>query len=137
MCLKRCTKFRNIIENRNNCSRIFWSNYIRIKCLGPWLIYTVSKYVIEISSLKTCLQILKHTQSNYVILAQLNGFKKVIIYKIFNSSFINLLIQSNYQGESSVAYICSRYYRAPELIFGATDYECTIDVWSVGKINLF
>jgi len=25
-------------------------------------------------------------------------------------------------GEPSVAYICSRYYRAPELIFGATEY---------------
>lgn len=26
-------------------------------------------------------------------------------------------------GESNIAYICSRYYRAPELIFGATDYR--------------
>jgi len=25
-------------------------------------------------------------------------------------------------GETNVAYICSRYYRAPELILGATDY---------------
>ena len=25
-------------------------------------------------------------------------------------------------GEASVSYICSRYYRAPELIFGATEY---------------
>ena len=29
-------------------------------------------------------------------------------------------------GEPNVAYICSRYYRAPELIFGATDY--TVDI---------
>ena len=35
-------------------------------------------------------------------------------------------------GEPNVAYICSRYYRAPELIFGATDYSCGIDVWSIG-----
>lgn len=27
-----------------------------------------------------------------------------------------------YKGEPNVSYICSRYYRAPELIFGATDY---------------
>merc|ERR1719479_459701 len=33
-----------------------------------------------------------------------------------------------------VAYICSRYYRAPELIFGATNYTSTIDVWSVGCV---
>lgn len=38
------------------------------------------------------------------------------------------------QGESNVAYICSRYYRAPELIFGATDYTCVIDVWSLGCV---
>ena len=38
------------------------------------------------------------------------------------------------QGEGNVAYICSRYYRAPELIFGATDYTCVIDVWSLGCV---
>ncbi len=37
-------------------------------------------------------------------------------------------------GEPNVAYICSRYYRAPELIFGATDYSCAIDVWSMGCV---
>ena len=36
------------------------------------------------------------------------------------------------RGEPNVSYICSRYYRAPELIFGATDYTCQI-----GKIDLF
>ena len=30
------------------------------------------------------------------------------------------------RGEPNVSYICSRYYRAPELIFGATDYTCDI-----------
>lgn len=28
--------------------------------------------------------------------------------------------------EPNVSYICSRYYRAPELIFGATDYTTAI-----------
>ena len=32
------------------------------------------------------------------------------------------------RGEPSVSYICSRYYRAPELIFGATEYDSQIDV---------
>lgn len=36
--------------------------------------------------------------------------------------------------EPNVAYICSRYYRAPELIFGNQFYTPTIDVWSVGCI---
>lgn len=30
------------------------------------------------------------------------------------------------RGEPNVSYICSRYYRAPELIFGATDYQTNI-----------
>jgi glycogen synthase kinase 3 beta len=38
------------------------------------------------------------------------------------------------RGEPNVSYICSRYYRAPELIFGATDYTCSIDVWSAGCV---
>lgn len=37
-------------------------------------------------------------------------------------------------GEPNIAYICSRYYRAPELIFGATDYTYAIDMWSVGCV---
>jgi len=38
------------------------------------------------------------------------------------------------KGEQNVSYICSRYYRAPELIFGATEYTNAIDVWSVGCV---
>jgi serine/threonine protein kinase len=36
------------------------------------------------------------------------------------------------KAEANVAYICSRYYRAPELIIGATFYTNAIDVWSAG-----
>lgn len=38
------------------------------------------------------------------------------------------------KGESSVSYMTSRYYRAPELIFGSTKYDCAIDMWSAGCI---
>jgi len=38
------------------------------------------------------------------------------------------------RNEPNVSYICSRYYRAPELIFGATDYTTMIDVWSAGCV---
>ncbi|TPX42224.1 hypothetical protein SeMB42_g05232 [Synchytrium endobioticum] len=37
-------------------------------------------------------------------------------------------------GEPNVSYICSRYYRAPELIFGSTSYNVSIDVWSTGCV---
>ncbi|CAB3371043.1 Hypothetical predicted protein [Cloeon dipterum] len=38
------------------------------------------------------------------------------------------------KAEPNVSYICSRYYRAPELIFGAIDYTTKIDVWSAGCV---
>lgn len=38
------------------------------------------------------------------------------------------------KGEPNLAYICSRCYRAPELIFGSTNYTTQIDMWSVGCI---
>lgn len=38
------------------------------------------------------------------------------------------------KGEPNLAYICSRCYRAPELIFGSTDYNTQIDMWSAGCI---
>lgn len=52
--------------------------------------------------------------------------------------FINIYITSSAKilvpGEPNVSYICSRYYRAPELIFGATNYTLNIDVWSTGCV---
>jgi glycogen synthase kinase 3 beta len=39
-------------------------------------------------------------------------------------------------GEPNLPYICSRCYRAPELIFGATHYTTMIDIWSMGCVML-
>lgn len=36
------------------------------------------------------------------------------------------------KSENNVAYICSRYYRAPELIFANLEYDSSIDIWSYG-----
>ena len=36
--------------------------------------------------------------------------------------------------EENISYICSRYYRAPELIFGSRNYNQKIDLWSVGCV---
>ncbi|TPP58177.1 Glycogen synthase kinase-3 alpha [Fasciola gigantica] len=37
-------------------------------------------------------------------------------------------------GTANVSYISSRYYRAPELLFGAQLYTCAIDTWSAGCV---
>ena len=38
------------------------------------------------------------------------------------------------EGQKNIAYIRSRYYRAPELIFGSVYYTNQIDVWSAGCV---
>ena len=40
----------------------------------------------------------------------------------------------NEDSKQSVSYICSRYYRAPELMFGSRDYSTAIDIWSAGCV---
>jgi glycogen synthase kinase 3 beta len=36
--------------------------------------------------------------------------------------------------ESNISYICSRFYRPPELVVGATYYTTQVDVWSIGCV---
>ena len=39
-----------------------------------------------------------------------------------------------HEDEESVSYICSRFYRAPELLLSATHYTNAIDIWSAGCV---
>eukprot|EP00758_Cryptobia_borreli_P004448 Tbor_TRINITY_DN4380_c0_g1::TRINITY_DN4380_c0_g1_i1::g.7746::m.7746/K03083/GSK3B; glycogen synthase kinase 3 beta len=36
--------------------------------------------------------------------------------------------------EDNISYICSRYYRAPELLLGCKRYSTAVDLWSVGCV---
>ena len=36
----------------------------------------------------------------------------------------------------SVSYICSRYYRAPELLCGSTDYTCLIGAYHCVNVGI-
>ncbi|KAJ3432998.1 glycogen synthase kinase-3 alpha [Anaeramoeba flamelloides] len=38
------------------------------------------------------------------------------------------------KGVVKTSYICSRYYRAPELLFSSTGYTNKIDLWSIGCV---
>jgi len=37
-------------------------------------------------------------------------------------------------GDRNVFYICSRFYRAPDLMFGRDDYGCEVDMWAAGCV---
>jgi len=37
-------------------------------------------------------------------------------------------------GEANVFYICSRFYRSPDLLFGREDYAFEVDVWAVACV---
>ena len=47
---------------------------------------------------------------------------------------LSALLRSMAHGRMQHSQMWCRYYRAPELIFGATDYTAAIDVWSVGCV---
>jgi serine/threonine protein kinase len=55
---------------------------------------------------------------------------KTHVLKICDFGSAKILVPT----EPNISYICSRYYRAPELIFGATNYTTAIDIWSTGCV---
>lgn len=62
----------------------------------------------------------------------------ILFFSLFSNIFFPLftitLLVDQVKGEANISYICSRFYRAPELIFGATEYTTSIDIWSAGCV---
>lgn len=102
-------------------------NHTKAKKLVP-IMYTkvymfqVARSVAYIHSLGICHRDIK--PQNLLLNAQTHETK------LCDFGSAKMLIK----GEPNVAYICSRYYRAPELVFEATEYTTSIDVWSLGCV---
>lgn len=47
---------------------------------------------------------------------------------------IDIGIEINGQQAELTYQVCTRWYRAPELLYGATDYDYDVDMWSVGCV---
>ncbi|KAJ3314574.1 regulator of ime2 [Boothiomyces sp. JEL0838] len=101
--------------------------YTKLKQSMPMLniklyIYQLFRSVAYIHSLGICHRDIK--PQNLLLDPNLG------ILKLCDFGSAKLLIE----GEPNVSYICSRYYRAPELIFGSTTYNVSIDIWSSGCV---
>lgn len=53
--------------------------------------------------------------------------------KICDFGLARILNSQEYKNDMT-DYICTRWYRAPELLVGANDYTTAVDMWSVGCI---
>ena len=103
--------------------------YVKMKmafpdALGKIYAYQMFRSLAYIHSLGICHRdikpqnILVDTQTHRVVMCDFGSAKKL------------------QPGETSVAYICSRYYRAPELILGEEQYSVEIDIWSIAGLTI-
>ncbi|KAF9620523.1 hypothetical protein IFM89_013144 [Coptis chinensis] len=73
---------------------------------------------------------LRYFKQGYELLHQMEPYINQGQLWFLKSHFCSVMVP----GEPNISYICSRYYRAPELIFGAIEYTTAIDMWSVGCV---
>jgi glycogen synthase kinase 3 beta len=120
-------------ENLYRCSRSFTKVKQNMPILEVKLyMYQVLRSLAYIHSMGICHRDIKPQN---LLLDPARG-----ILKLCDFGSAKILVK----GEPNVSYICSRYYRAPELIFGATDYTtfigtpsyvcANVDIWSTGCV---
>lgn len=102
-------------------------NHTKAKKLVPLMytkvyLYQVCRALAYIHSLGICHRDIK--PQNLLLDPQTH------IVKLCDFGSAKILVK----GQPNVAYICSRYYRAPELVFEATEYSTAIDIWSLGCV---
>lgn len=121
---------------------------IYLNCVMDYVPDTLSRIIRHYHKAKTSMPMLIVKLYSYQMLRSLSHIHTLgICHRDIKPQ--NVLVNSNnynlkmcdfgsakrlVKGEPNIAYICSRYYRAPELIFGATDYTPAIDVWSTGCV---
>ncbi|KAF9684949.1 hypothetical protein SADUNF_Sadunf03G0003500 [Salix dunnii] len=117
---------RNYSRNNQRMPLIYVKLYTyqaRMRYVGRLPIYTTALVSVTVtSSLRT------YCFNSKLSIVQVNRSTHQL--KICDFGSAKVLVK----GEPNVSYICSRYYRAPELIFGATEYTTAIDIWSTGCV---
>lgn len=121
---------------------------IYLNCVMDYIPDTLSRIIRQYHKSKTSMPMLVVKLYSYQMLKALNYIHAIGICHRDIKPHNILVNPQNHQlklcdfgsakklvkGEQNISYICSRYYRAPELIFGATEYTTQIDVWSTGAV---
>ena len=112
-------------------SKVVKSNYANKTYLPNNLVKTYAKaLLLALQYLHVCLPFIQKKNICHRDIKPSNILINNITAKLCDFGSAKVLAA----GQKNIAYICSRYYRAPELIFGATDYSAAIDVWSTGCV---
>ncbi|CAA9987939.1 glycogen synthase kinase 3, putative [Plasmodium knowlesi strain H] len=149
-----------IMQNLNHVNIIFLKDYYYTECVRKNEKNIFLNVVMEFIP-QTVHKYMKHYARNNhslpLLLVKLYSYQLCRALAYLHSKFIchrdlkpqNLLVEPNTHtlklcdfgsaknllgGQRSVSYICSRFYRAPELMLGATNYTTHIDLWSLGCI---
>jgi serine/threonine protein kinase len=124
------------------------SDEIYLNCVMDYIPDTLSRVIRQYYKSKTSMQMLVVKLYSFQMLKALSYIHAVGIchrdikpHNVLVNPQNHLLKLCDFgsakkliKGEQNISYICSRYYRAPELIFGATEYTTQIDVWSTGCV---